>query len=101
MKLVVLLGALALVSTPALSQDLAPVTWHDDATGCTYFKVGDTLSLRYRRDGSPDCASAPPNTRITRDDLERLTRSVGDLRWDNVLARRRLDVFRHEVLYGR
>jgi hypothetical protein len=73
------------LATPAMAQETPPPTWRDPATQCIYLKVGDTLSLRYRRDGTPDCASLQRDTAdatITRNDFRELSRSVEALRRD-------------------
>ena len=92
-------GAVFLIAAPALAQD-NPSTWRDPETRCIYLKVGDTLSLRYRRDGSPDCASVPQVTTgntITRDDLQDLTRAIDGLRRDIGGVRRELDNLRRDI----
>jgi hypothetical protein len=74
---------------PAVAQD-APSVWRDPDGGCTYFKLGDTLSLRYQRDGFPDCPdarreTAPPmpsvdqTGAVTRDDVQDVTRAIEGL----------------------
>ncbi len=67
----IMAGLLVLV-TPATAQESPPSTWRDADTRCVYLKVGETLSLRYRRDGKPDCASVQQDNTdasITRSDL--------------------------------
>ena len=71
-----------LVAAPAVAQD-PPSLWRDPEGGCTYLKLGDTLSLRYQRDGLPDCPdarreAAPPDQTgsITRDDVRDVTRAI-------------------------
>ena len=76
--------------TPAIAQD-APSVWRDPDGGCTYFKLGDTLSLRYQRDGFPDCPNAGRETNpssmssinqemaVTRDDVREVTRAIEGL----------------------
>jgi hypothetical protein len=80
-KPLIILGMLAL-SLPASAQEAAPATWRDPDTRCIYFKIGDSLSLRYRRDGSPDCASVRRDIpdAITRDDIRDIGRSIEALR---------------------
>ena len=82
---------------PAMAQN-APTIWRDPDGGCLYFKLGDTLSLRYQRDGLPDCpdvsrqtgsssvTSADPETTVTRDDVREVTRAIQGLnrRMDDV-----------------
>ena len=75
---------------PAMAQE-APTVWRDPDGGCTYLKLGDTLSLRYQRDGLPDCpdvrreirpASMPPSDQeaaVTRDDVREVTRAIEGL----------------------
>jgi hypothetical protein len=75
---------------PAFAQD-APSVWRDLDGGCTYLKLGDTLSLRYQRDGLPDCPDAkreasPSSTptadqpgSVTRDDVREVTRAIEGL----------------------
>ena len=78
-----------LVAAPAVAQD-APSVWRDPEGGCTYLKLGDTFSLRYQRDGLPDCPHArretspsmsPPDQTgsVTRDDVRDLTRAIEGL----------------------
>jgi hypothetical protein len=98
-KTLVAFGLLTLAA-PAMAQDAAPSTWRDPDTRCIYLKVGDTLSLRYRRDGSPDCASVPQvsaGATITRNDLQDLTRSVEALRRDIGGVRRELEDIRRDL----
>ena len=74
---------------PAFAQEALSV-WRDPDGGCVYFKLGDTLSLRYQRDGSPDCPDArretsPPSVTtdqeraVTRDDVREVTRAIEGL----------------------
>lgn len=65
---------------------------------------GDTLSLRYRRDGTPDCASVQQDTTdpsITRGDLremtQQMTRSIEELRRDIGAVRREMEHTRNEL----
>ncbi|WP_147023158.1 hypothetical protein [Microvirga aerophila] len=92
--MILVVGLLGLA--PALAQD-APSLWRDPDGGCTYFKLGDTLSLRYQRDGFPDCPDCPdcPDARqetgrqpmpavdqtgsVTRDDVRDITRAIEGL----------------------
>ena len=78
-----------LVAAPAVAQD-APSVWRGPEGGCTYLKLGDTFSLRYQRDGLPDCPDArretspsmsPPDQTgsVTRDDVRDLTRAIEGL----------------------
>jgi hypothetical protein len=78
-----------LVAAPAVAQD-APSVWRDPEGGCTYLKLGDTFSLRYQRDGLPDCPDArretspsmsPPDQTgsVTRDDVRDVTRAIEGL----------------------
>jgi hypothetical protein len=78
-----------LAITPALAQE-APSLWRDPDGGCTYFKLGDTLSLRYQRDGLRDCPDVrreisppmPPTDQartVTRDDVRDVTRAIEGL----------------------
>jgi hypothetical protein len=99
MRIVILVASLLGLS-PALAQD-APSVWRDPDGGCTYFKLGDTLSLRYQRDGFPDCPDARQETRrppmpavdqtgsVTRDDVREVTRAIEGLS-------RRLDEVKRE-----
>ena len=88
-----------LVAAPAVAQDL-PSVWRDPEGGCTYLKLGDTFSLRYQRDGLPDCPDArletspslsPPDQTgsVTRDDVRDVTRAIEGLT-------RRLDDIKRE-----
>jgi hypothetical protein len=94
MKTVILVASL-LVIAPAIAQE-TPSVWRDPEGGCTYLKLGDTLSLRYQRDGLPDCPdarreAAPPDQAgsVTRDDVRDVTRAIEALS-------RRLDDMRRE-----
>ncbi len=95
----VILIATILSTAPVMAQD-APALWRDPDGGCTYFKFGDTLSLRYQRDGLPDCPDArreanpspiPSNGQaaVTRDDVRDVTRAIEGLT-------RKLDDLRRE-----
>ena len=78
------IAALAL-TTPAMAQETIPSTWRDPDSQCIYLKIGDTLSLRYRRDGTPDCVSVQrdtANATITQADFRELARSIEALRRD-------------------
>jgi hypothetical protein len=89
MRTAILLGSL-LGLAPAFAQEALSV-WRDPDGGCVYFKLGDTLSLRYQRDGSPDCPDArretsPPSMTpadqpgsVTRDDVREVTRAIEGL----------------------
>jgi hypothetical protein len=98
MRTVILVASL-LSTAPAIAQD-APALWRDPEGGCTYFKLRDTLSLRYQRDGLPDCPDArreagppglPPDQTgaVTRDDVRDVTRAIEGLN-------RRMDDVRRE-----
>jgi hypothetical protein len=92
-----------LVAAPAVAQDapsLWRALWRDPDGGCTYFRLGDTLGLRYQRDGLPDCPDArretspslsPPDQTgsVTRDDVRDVTRAIENLN-------RKLDDLRRE-----
>ena len=98
--LLIIATGLTLAAAPALAQEVMPSTWRDPNTQCIYLKVGDALSLRYRRDGSPDCASVPQDTAgamITRNDVQDLTRSIEALRRDIGGMRRELEDLRRAV----
>jgi len=71
---------------------------------CVYLKAGETLSLRYRRDGKPDCASVQQDNTdasITRSDLreltQQMTRSIEELRRDIGAVRREMEHTRSEL----
>jgi hypothetical protein len=78
------------VAAPAAAQDV-PSLWRDPDGGCAYFRIGNTLSLRYQRDGSPDCLDAGRETNsppvssvdqeraVTRDDVRDVTRAIESL----------------------
>jgi hypothetical protein len=92
-----LIVAASLVSLPALAQE--PATWRDPATECTYLKVESALTLRYRRDGSPDCPNVrqpPTNATITQSDFQDLTRSIESLRRDIGSVHRELEDLRRD-----
>ena len=77
-KVAITVGLLVL-ATPATAQETSPSTWRDPNTRCVYLKVGDVLSLRYRRDGTPDCASVQQDSTdasITRGDLREMTQQI-------------------------
>ena len=57
-----ILIAVFLGIAPAMAQDV-PALWRDPDGGCTYFKLGASLSLRYQRDGLPDCSDVRRETR--------------------------------------
>ena len=75
---------------PAIAQE-APTVWRDPDGGCAYFKVRDTLSLRYQRDGLPDCPDVRRETgpsfmsptdqerAVSRDDVREVTRAIEGL----------------------
>jgi hypothetical protein len=85
-----ILAASLLSIAPAIAQE-APLVWRDPDGGCTYLKLRDTLSLRYQRDGLPDCPNArretnspsmPPADQaepVTRDDVHDVTRAIESL----------------------
>jgi hypothetical protein len=89
MRTAILIGSI-LGLAPAFAQE-APSVWRDPDGGCVYFKLGDTLSLRYQRDGSPDCPDARRETStspmtnpdqskaVTRDDVHDVTRAIEGL----------------------
>ena len=56
MRTLILIASI-LRTAPVMAQD-TPTLWRDPDGGCTYFRLGDTLSLRYQRDGLPDCPDA-------------------------------------------
>ena len=88
-----------ILTVPVAAQEGEPTTWRDPETRCIYLKVKDTLSLRYRRDGSPDCASVPQvsaSTAVTRTDFQDLARSIEALRRDIGAVRRELGDIRRE-----
>jgi hypothetical protein len=92
------------VAMPAIAQEPAPSTWRDPDTRCVYLKVGDSLSLRYRRDGTPDCASVERDIQdatITRSDLrdinQGLVRSVEELRREISGIRSAMDGIRRDL----
>jgi hypothetical protein len=73
------------IAGPAIAQEAAPSTWRDPDTKCVYLKVKDTLSLRHRNDGSPDCedlAQIATGAAISRNNLLEIIRSIEDLRRD-------------------
>jgi hypothetical protein len=99
-----IIAALFVFATPATAQETPPSTWRDPDTRCVYLKVGDALSLRYRRDGTPDCASVQQDSTdasITRGDLreatQQIVRSIEDLRRDIGAVRREMERTRNEL----
>ena len=103
MRVAILMASLLSI-IPATAQE-APSLWRDPDGGCTYFKLGDTLSLRYQRGGLPDCPEAkrefnpsatagqPPS--VSRDDVREVTRAIEGL------SRRLDDVSREFERRGR
>jgi hypothetical protein len=89
MRAAILMASLLSIA-PATAQE-APSIWRDPDGGCTYFKLGDTLSLRFQRDGWPDCpevkrevSSSPMTTTgqppsVTRDDVRDVTQAIEGL----------------------
>jgi uncharacterized membrane protein YccC len=101
---IAILAGLFVFAASAAAQETPPATWRDPDTRCVYLKVGDALSLRYRRDGTPDCASVQQDstdTSITRGDLrnltQQITRSLEDLRRDIGAVRREMEHTRNEL----
>jgi len=99
-----IMAGLLVLATSAAAQEAAPSTWRDPDTRCVYLKVGDALSLRYRRDGTPDCASVQQDSTdasITRGDLreltQQITRSIEELRRDIGAVRRDMEHTRNEL----
>lgn len=102
-KSAVIVG-LFVLATQAMAQETPPATWRDPDTRCVYLKVGDALSLRYRRDGTPDCASVQQDSTdasITRGDLreatQQIVRSIEELRRDIAAVRREMERTRNEL----
>jgi hypothetical protein len=102
-KSAVIVG-LFVLATRAMAQEAPPATWRDPDTRCVYLKVGDALSLRYRRDGTPDCASVQQDSTdasITRGDLreatQQIVRSIEELRRDIAAVRREMENIRRET----
>jgi hypothetical protein len=84
-KIAAAAASMIVLAAPSLAQETPPSTWRDPETQCVYIKLGDTLSLRHRRDGTPDCVSVqrePANETITRNDFRELIRSIEALRRD-------------------
>jgi hypothetical protein len=101
---IAIIVGLSFLATSATAQETPPSTWRDPDTRCVYLKVGDALSLRYRRDGTPDCASVQQDSTdasITRGDLgeltQQITRSLEDLRRDIGAVRREMESTRNEL----
>ena len=101
---IAIMAGLLVLATSAIAQETPPSTWRDPDTRCVYLKVGDTLSLRYRRDGTPDCASVQQDSTdasITRGDLrdltQQITRSIEELRRDIGAVRREMEHTRSEL----
>lgn len=92
---IAIMAGLLVLATSATTQEPPPSTWRDPDTRCVYLKVEDTLSLRYRRDGTPDCVSVQQDrtdASITRGDLrdftQQIMRTIEELRRDIVAVRR-------------
>lgn len=96
----VILVAILFSIAPAIAQDAPAALWRDPEGGCTYFKLGDNLSLRYQPDGLRDCLEARRETGpsgsspdraepVTRNDVRDVTRAIEGLS-------RRLDDLRRE-----
>ncbi|MBM6595070.1 hypothetical protein [Microvirga pudoricolor] len=101
---IAIMAGLLLLATSATAKEDPPVTWRDPDTRCVYLKVRDALSLRYSRDGTPDCASVQQGSNdasITRGDLQdltqQITRSTEDLRRDIGAVRREMEHNRNEL----
>jgi hypothetical protein len=99
-----IMAGLLVLATSAMAQETPPTTWRDPDTQCVYLRVGDTLSLRYRRDSTPDCASVQQDSTdasITRGDLreltQQITRSIEELRRDIGAVRREMEHIRNEL----
>jgi len=87
------------LAAPATAQETLLSTWRDPETRSVYLKVRETLSLRYIRDGNPDCARFSRITR-TRSDLpeltQQMTRSIEELRGHTGAVRREMEHTRSE-----
>jgi hypothetical protein len=101
---IAIMAGLLVPVTPATAQETPLSTWRAPETRCAYLKVGETLSLRYRRDGKPDCASVQQDNTdasITRSDLreltQQMTRSIEELRRDIGGVRREMQHTRSEL----
>ena len=101
---ITILAGLFVLATSATAQETPPATWRDPDTRCVYLKIGDALSLRYRRDGTPDCASVQQDSTdasITRSDLretaQQIVRSIEELRRDIGAVRREMEHTRNEL----
>jgi predicted RNase H-like nuclease (RuvC/YqgF family) len=101
---IAIIAGLSVLAAAASAQETPPSTWRDPDTRCVYLKVRDTLSLRYRRDGTPDCASVQQDSTdasITRGDLrdltQQITRSIEELRRDVGAVRREMEHARNEL----
>ena len=101
-RIIAITAAVAMTAadlSSALAQVAATPTWRDPQTGCSYLKLGDTLSLRYQRDGTPDCPNAPRSygPGITAENVQEIARSIESLRRDIGAVRRELETLRHAV----
>ena len=101
---IAIMAGLFALAAPATAQETPPSIWRDPETRCVYLKVGESLSLRYRRDGKPDCASVQQDNTdasITRSDLreltQQMTRSIEELRRDIGAIRREMEHTRNEL----
>jgi predicted RNase H-like nuclease (RuvC/YqgF family) len=101
---IAIIAGLSVLATAASAQETPPSTWRDPDTRCVYLKVRDTLSLRYRRDGTHDCASVQQDSTdasITRGDLrdltQQITRSIEELRRDVGAVRREIEHARNKL----
>jgi hypothetical protein len=102
-KVAIVVG-LFVLAAPATAQEALPATWREPDIRCVYLKVGDALSLRYRRDGTPDCASVQQDSTdasITRGDLremsQQIVRSIEELRRNVGAVRREMEHTRNEL----
>ncbi len=101
---VAIMARMFALTTSATAQETPPPTWRDPDTRWVYLKVGDALSLRYRRDGTPDCASVQQDSTdasIKRGDLRETTQqivsSIEELRRGIAAVRREMERTRTEL----
>jgi hypothetical protein len=68
-----------------------PVVWRDPDTGCGYFLTPQGgVSVRFRRDGLPDCPDASAGSRLVEDTARGVSQGLDALRREAERLRDRL-----------